>query len=294
MAKKDSPTYIAAFALGVCLVCSLLVSSAAIFLKERQESNATVARQEKVLSVAGLMRPGEKLSNEEIGALFEDRLIPQLIELESGEPVAEVEGESPAEYAPMKYAKSQDLKAPKNAAQVRYLPEVHKIYYQVSEKGRVKKIILPIQGYGLWGMLYGYLAMEADGVTIAGITYYEHAETPGLGGEVDNPSWKGLWKGKKAFDEGAGSEVAEVAIEVAKNAQGEHQVDALSGATITSRGVTKMMEFWLGERGFGPFLAGVREHGVPDIVGVEREGAVDPAGDAPGAKSGGAPTEATQ
>ncbi|NJK33249.1 MAG: NADH:ubiquinone reductase (Na(+)-transporting) subunit C, partial [Deltaproteobacteria bacterium] len=121
----------------------------------------------------------------------------------------------------------------------------------------------PIEGYGLWGFLFGYLALEADGETIAGITYYKHGETPGLGGEVDNPNWKGSWKGKKAYKPGE----AAPAIQVVKNASGEFEVDALSGATITSRGVTNMMQFWLGEKGFGPFLQKVRESGPPQPIG---------------------------
>ncbi|KIG13236.1 Na(+)-translocating NADH-quinone reductase subunit C [Enhygromyxa salina] len=261
--KKDSPGYIAGFAIGVCLVCSLGVSGAAIFLKDRQTENATVDRQKKVLDVAGLLRPGQNLPNAEIQGLFEQRLVPQLIDLKTGDPIAEVDGVGPVEYDPMKAAQAAGLAAPPNEAKVRFLPTVGKVYYLVDDKRAVKKIIIPVEGYGLWGFLFGYLAMEADGSTISGITYYKHAETPGLGGEVDNPVWKGSWKGKKAFAEGSD----EVAIAVVKNASGEHQVDALSGATITSRGVTNMMEFWLGENGFGPFLAKVREQGPPEILG---------------------------
>lgn len=270
MAKKDTPVYIAGFALGVCLVCSLGVSSAAIMLKSRQEVNATVDRQKKVLDVAGLLLPGQEMSNDEVQALFDERLVPQLVNLKTGEPVAEVDGMGPAEYQPMEAAKAAKLTAPANEAKVRFLPEVGQVYYLVDDKGAVKKLILPIEGYGLWGFLYGYLALEADGQTIAGITYYKHAETPGLGGEVDNPRWKGLWKGKKAFTPGT----SEVAIAVVKNASGEHEVDSLSGATITSRGVSNMMDFWLGENAYGPFLAKVRESGPPAIVG-----ATAPAGD---------------
>ena len=279
VSKKDRPGYIAGFALGVCLVCSLGVSSAAIFLKDRQTENATVARQEKVLDVAGLIRPGQKLGNDAIQGLFNERLVPKLINLKTGEPVAEVDGVGPVDYEPMQAAQAAGLTAPENAAKVRFLPEFGKIYYLVDDKREVKKIILPIEGYGLWGFLYGYLAMEADGVTISGITYYQHGETPGLGGEVDNPVWKGSWKGKKAFDPGS----SEVAIAVVKNASGEHQVDALSGATITSRGVTNMMDFWLGEHAFGPFLARVRDQGPPPIVGDSSAPPATPAtpGDAP-------------
>ncbi len=265
MAKKDSPVYIAGFALGVCLVCSLGVSSAAIFLKSRQDENALVDQQKKVLDVAGLLKPGEQLANDQVQALFQEQLVPQLITLKTGEPVADVDGVGPADYKPMDAAKKANAKAPENAAKVRFLPEVEKVYYLMGKNDQVKKIILPIEGYGLWGFLYGYLAMEADGETISGITYYKHGETPGLGGEVDNPTWKGLWKGKKAYREGG-----EVAISVVKNASDEYSVDALSGATITSRGVDNMLKFWLGPDGFGPFMAKVRAEGPPPLVGVER------------------------
>jgi Na+-transporting NADH:ubiquinone oxidoreductase subunit C len=90
---------------------------------------------------------------------------------------------------------------------------------------------------------------------VVGFGFYQHAETPGLGGEVDNPLWKGLWKGKTLFD-GDG----ELAVEIIKGGidpqspKAEHQVDALAGATLTSNGVNNLLHFWLGENGFGPFL----------------------------------------
>lgn len=275
--NKDSAKYIAGFALGVCLFCSLGVSSAAILLKERQTENALVDQQKKVLDVAGLIKPGGQLTNAEVQSLFAERMVPQLIDLKTGDPVAEVEGVGPADYDPAETAKKAKMKAPDNAAKVRFLPAVHKVFYLMDSKGQAKKLILPIEGYGLWGFLYGYLAVETDGVTVSGITYYAHAETPGLGGEVDNPSWKGLWKGKKIFKEGEDV----VALEVIKNARDEYSVDALAGATITSRGVTNMLEFWLGPDGFGPFLAKVRENGPPAVVGVELNAAGE--GEAPAA-----------
>ncbi|HLT34821.1 MAG TPA: Na(+)-translocating NADH-quinone reductase subunit C [Enhygromyxa sp.] len=260
MAKKDSPGYIAGFALGVCLVCSLGVSSAAIFLKDKQDENAKVDKQKKILDVAGLVRPGQQLSNSEVQSLFEGRLVPVLVDLDTGEVVTEApDGKTAAEFDMMDAAKARGVPPVANEAKIRFQPEVGQLYYLVDDKQQVKKIILPIEGYGLWGFLFGYLALEADGETIAGITYYKHAETPGLGGEVDNPNWKGSWKGKRAFKPGD----PVPAITVAKNASGEYEVDALSGATITSRGVTNMMQFWLGENGFGPFLQKVRESGPP-------------------------------
>ncbi|MGB0764601.1 MAG: NADH:ubiquinone reductase (Na(+)-transporting) subunit C, partial [Luminiphilus sp.] len=113
--------------------------------------------------------------------------------------------------------------------------------------------------YGLWSTLYGFVALESDGNTIAGLGFYEHKETPGLGGEVDNPRWKNLWKGKQVYRDGA------VAISVVKGSvdQGSDaanwQVDGLSGATLTSRGVSNLVQYWLGEDGFEPYLRNLRE-----------------------------------
>lgn len=122
-------------------------------------------------------------------------------------------------------------------------------------------LVLPISGKGLWGTLYGYLAVGADTNTIRGITYYNHKETPGLGGEVDNPVWKSLWPDRKIYDSDWN-----VAIKVIKGAADSpesdpYHVNGLSGATITSRGVTNMLQFWLGEKGFGPYLKAFRENG---------------------------------
>ena len=98
-------------------------------------------------------------------------------------------------------------------------------------------------------MMKGYLAVEPDFQTIAGLTFYEQGETPGLGGEVMNPGWKAKWAGKKIYDN------AEVCICVVKGAgSSEFEVDGLSGATITSNGVSSMLEYWLGDEGFGPYI----------------------------------------
>ena len=115
-------------------------------------------------------------------------------------------------------------------------------------------IILQVWGQGLWSTMYGYLALSNDGVTIEGLTFYTHGETPGLGGEVDNPRWKALWPGRKAFDD-----QGEPAIEVVKGSPGPpseapHKVDALSGATITSNGVQYLLNFWLSDAAYGPYL----------------------------------------
>ncbi len=131
-------------------------------------------------------------------------------------------------------------------------------------------LVLPVEGYGLWSTLYGFLALDADTKTIRGLTYYQHLETPGLGGEVDNPSWKALWPGRVAFDETGAPVISVIKGRAGSPQDDPYRVDGLSGATITSRGVTNMLQFWLGEAGFGPYLERFRESQA-SVMKVEEE-----------------------
>ena len=152
---------------------------------------------------------------------------------------------------------AQSKLAPDNAARVSRVPNFG-LVYEKQENGKITSLILPIQGYGLWSTMYGYIALEADAKTISGITFYEHGETPGLGGEIENPRWQAKWKGRVAFDDKGA-----VVVEVLKGAAGPpatdpHHIDGLAGATITSRGVSHTLSFWLGPEGFGPYLTQFR------------------------------------
>ena len=136
--------------------------------------------------------------------------------------------------------------------------------YLVEQKGKIKKVILPVHGLGLWSTLYGFIALDSRDInTIRGLVYYEHAETPGLGGEVDNPSWKALWDGKQAFGEDGSIRIDVIKGKVVPGRpESIHQIDGLSGATITARGVKNMLRYWLSPEGFGPYLARLKEQGV--------------------------------
>ena len=130
------------------------------------------------------------------------------------------------------------------------------VYVLTTEKGALDKVVLPVRGYGLWGTLFGYLAIEGDLQTVAGLAFYTHKETPGLGGEVDNPNWKALWPGVLLFDESGSPAVRLVKTRSpGSSTAAAHEVDALSGATMTSRGVENLVRFWTSELGYGPFLS---------------------------------------
>jgi Na+-transporting NADH:ubiquinone oxidoreductase subunit C len=256
---QRSSTYIIGFATAVCLVCGVVVATSAVALKDRQEANALLDRRMKVLVVAGIMKEGEKLAPAKITELFESRIKPRLVDMQTGTFVEQGDLD-PTTYEPSDAAKdpTKSYDPGPNKAKVKRVPNVH-IVYQVMEGEKSIMLVLPVEGKGLWSTLYGYLALGPDSDTIKGLTFYQHGETPGLGGEVDNPKWKALWPGRDAFDD-----EWKPAIKVTKGRAGTveeapHEVDGLSGATITANGVTYLLRFWLGEQGFGPFLANLRK-----------------------------------
>lgn len=259
--QREGTLYTILFAAAVCFVCSAVVSSASVLLKGRQDLNRRLDKQKNVLAVAGLMERGAKLSAREIQDLFDENILPRLVDLETGDLAPAGAVPDPAAYDQRRAREDPRLSAPapQNAAQVRRLPRYGLVYVLAKDR-RIDEVIIPIEGKGLWSTLYGFLALDGGDVrTIRGITFYEHAETPGLGGEVDNPRWKALWKGRLAFDE-----TGDPGIRVKRGAAGAvdedpYQVDGLSGATITSQGVTDMLSFWLGKAGFGPFLDKLRK-----------------------------------
>jgi len=262
---RDSIRHTLLVATVLCVVCSVLVSGSAVGLRGRQEANKRLDQQKNVLIAAGLFHEdgdnGTKNSNADIPQLFEsvERV---LIDLETGDAVAP-DNVDPDTYNPRSAAKdpqqSVPIPADKDLAGI-HQREKYAFVFVIKKGKRIDQVVLPIYGKGLWSTLYGFLALDSDATTVRGITFYEHAETPGLGGEIENPSWKALWNGKKIF-----AEDEEVALRVIKgpvsgnSPQADHQIDGLSGATITSRGVSNLVRFWLGSDGFGPYLKKLRK-----------------------------------
>lgn len=252
--QVNSTAYTIGFTAAVCVVCSLLVAASAVLLKDRQRANEFLYLQKNVLQATGLVKPGAEIPDRQVQELFQRRIEARLVDLETGQYV-EIAGVDPARYDQRRARQdpARSRLAPPNPAQIKRVASVASIFL-VMEDGKPVTAVLPIEGLGLYGTLYGFIALDRDLTTIRGLAFYENRETPGLGGEVDNPKWKGLWPGRKAFDE-----TWTVRIALTKGIAGPpekdpYQVDALTGATITSNGVTRMLHFWLGEHGFGPFI----------------------------------------
>ena len=256
---QGSVGYNLAFAAGVCLVCAVVVSSSAIALADRQDRNAALDKQKNVLLAAGLATDGENLSTDEVAARFAP-MTQVVVDLASGAVIDDVD---PAGFDQRAAASdpTRSRVAPENLARVVRLPTAALVYEVRNASDDLEMVVLPVEGLGLWGTLYGFVALEGDLRTVVGLTFYEHKETPGLGGEVDNPRWKALWTGRLAFDETWTPVITVVKGRAGSVADDPHGVDGLSGATITGRGVTNLVRFWLGPDGFGPYLARLREGG---------------------------------
>lgn len=269
---NDSLEKTIAIALSLCLVCAVLVSVAAVALKPLQIHNKELDMKKNILDVAGLLEEGK-----DIDAEFAEKIEAKLVNLETGD---YVEGMDVAQYDQRKAAKdpAQSVAIPKDKdiAHIRVKAKVAKVFL-VKEGGVIKSIILPMHGYGLWSTLYGFLSLEADGQTVQSINFYDQAETPGLGGEVVNPNWRALWKGKKVYAETeqasmekgliAEAEIGEPALSLIKGVVdnskpgSQYQVDGLAGATLTSTGVTNLVRYWMSKEGFAPYIAKVRAGG---------------------------------
>ena len=263
--RKDSVSYTMAVAAGVCIVCSLLVSTAAITLRPIQQRNAELDRKRNILLAAGLKEPGERV---DIEALFE-QIETRVVDMRSGRFADEIDPEmvDDPQYA-------TPLPDDQDPARVRRRPDYQMVYLRETN-GRLDRLILPVRGRGLWGMMHGLIALDRDMNTILGLIFYEHSETPGLGGEIDSDWWRDQWEGKQAFDQ-----QGRVRIEVVRGAvppgdpDVEHKVDGISGATFTARGVSSLVRFWLDDWGYGPFLEHMREK-LSEPLG-EHHGANEP------------------
>ena len=255
-AVQHSTAYIVGFSTLVCVVCALFVAGTEVSLRPLKERNILMDRQKNILAVAGLLQPGEKVGPDEIALRFKESIRPKIIELATGEVNESID---PVTFNQRDAARDPDRssRAPANPSKILRVPD-EALIYEVMKDDQLKSIIIPIEGYGLWSTLYGYLAIAPDLTTILGITYYDQKETAGLGGEVENPAWKAKWVGRKAFDERGRIKIAVNKGPAGPPDEDPYRVDGLSGATITSRGVTNMLHFWLGQEGFGSYLSRLR------------------------------------
>lgn len=209
-----------AYAAGMGLVLSLALAAAASGLKPRQEKNVLIDRHRNILIAAGLLSEGRPVRPQEIEALYAERIRPLWVDPEG-------------------------RILPEAAAGGPNLP----IYLAV-EGETITGYIVPIDTRGLWGPIRGYIALERDGKTVAGFSVFQHAETPGLGGEIEKQWFRDNWVGKKiATQQGKFVSVGIAkgrAAEAVPPEQQAHYVDGISGATLTGKYLTAGLRDTLG------------------------------------------------
>lgn len=253
MANNDSIGKTLTVALLLCLFCSIVVSMAAVLLRPMQEANQALDLKRNILEAAGLLGEGGSVEEQ-----FE-KIAVRVIDLSTGMFTEDIDPDTFDQLGSLKdSSQSSELAKADDLAKISR-KENYSLVYLVQNDTQVERIILPVRGYGLWSTLYGFVALEADANTIIGLTFYEHGETPGLGGEIDNPNWKALWTGKKVYDDNGLLQIEVIkGIVNQADAAAIHQVDGLSGATLTSRGVNNLVKFWLSKEGFMPFLLNLK------------------------------------
>ena len=256
---NDDPRKTLLIAVLLCLACSILVSTAAVALKPLQQANKENDIKRNILAVTGLnQQPG---TLDELFARFEV----QLVDLATGE-------YADTDIEPTSFDQRRAASDPSTSIRLSSAQDIAGIgsrsnlapVFILRDGDEIDQVVFPVHGYGLWSTMYGFLSLEGDFETIRGLQFYEHGETPGLGGEIDNPRWRSQWQGKKIYDDNDQLNIRVLRGFVdADSPLAQHQVDGLSGATLTAQGVSNLVNFWLGEYGFGPYLQRMRnEAGV--------------------------------
>ena len=247
---KDSFVGTITVAAILCIVCSVFVSTASVKLRPIQKKNKLLDLKKNILIAADMYQDGVDIENE-----FK-KIDARLVDLATGE---YVEGDVTS-FDQRKSAKDPKtnlmIPSEQDFADIKMRSKVAPVYLVKADDGSLKSLVVPMHGLGLWSIMYGFLAIDGDLNTVKGITFYEHGETPGLGGEVDNPKWKGIWPGKLLNNKNGelALTVIKGTVVTANNPNAQHQVDGMAGATITSRGVANMVQYWLGDTGFGKYF----------------------------------------
>jgi Na+-transporting NADH:ubiquinone oxidoreductase subunit C len=262
MSQKETLGGTIKVAVILSLLFSVVISTAAVVLKPIQMENRALDLNRSILKVAGFGQDSP-LTGREVSTLMSEKMEARLVDLDTGEFVDDVNGMSVDAYDQRKAEKDPALSKAldQDPAGIKRREKYAKVYI-LRENDEIKRVVLPVRGYGLWSTLRGFLSLESDLETVGSLEFYEHAETPGLGGEVDNPLWKGLWPGKKVYDDAGKVALRLKKGKVVPGEKGEeNMVDGLAGSTLTSNGVTYLVQYWLKEDGYQKFLEKLKEEG---------------------------------
>lgn len=255
--SRDSTVKVLSVAFLLCVICSILVSAAAVGLSSRQERNKLEEKKKNILQAAGIYQAGMPIEDQ-----F-SKIVPRIVDLQSGEfsdafDAATFDSRKAARDPGTGYRIPPEL----DLAAIKRRSRYQDVYLMMDDK-TLQQLILPVHGKGLWSTMYGFLSLADDLTTVNGFAFYEHGETPGLGGEIDNPTWKSQWPGKRIYDDAGDTRIEVLKGTVDKTAANAvHQADGLAGATLTARGVSNLLKYWMDADGYKPFLEKLKKGDV--------------------------------
>ena len=252
--SNESPRKALLVVFCVALVCSILVSVAAVSLKPIQLQNQLLERGRNIISLTGLVPVGQAVADDQLLELM-GQLDHRLVSLDTGEFDASAD---PADFDARRAASDPERSTPVPAdldvAALSRRADQAEVFLVWGDPG-LERIILPIHGQGMWSTIYGFLALESDLKTIGAVSFYEQAETAGLGDQIMRPDWQAQWSGRRLFDDQGSYQFGIAAGSVdPSSAAAAYRVDGISGATITGNAVGRIVEYWVGPHGFGPLL----------------------------------------
>ncbi|MGI9342059.1 MAG: Na(+)-translocating NADH-quinone reductase subunit C [Gammaproteobacteria bacterium] len=247
--NNDSPAKAVLVVLGTALVCSLLVTTAAVTLKPIQQAYKDLERNRFIVGISGLVEPGAELADAEVVDVFQDLEV-RLVDIDAGRFDQRM---NPLTFDQRQAASDPelgvDIPTDLDAAGLGRRSRLATVFI-VGDPNSPERIILPIRGQGMWSTIYAYLALDGDLNSIAEVTFYEQGETAGIGDKILDPGWQSGWRGRTLFDANG-----VLAFRVAAGAATTpNDVDAIAGATQTTNGVTAMVQYWFGPHGYKPFL----------------------------------------
>ncbi|CAI9389405.1 MULTISPECIES: NADH:ubiquinone reductase (Na(+)-transporting) subunit C [Citrobacter] len=240
---------------GKIIVASMMVLCVLIFLiavawfmlfqGEMTEPTAE-EKNAAVLQAAGLLKADsqDKKSREN---LYQRSIIERSVNLDSGEWVTD----KTAAQGCKKLAPDHD------PAQIRQRCTLADVYLVKDKYNKIQQVIIPVSGKGAKSMMHAFLSLGLDGRTVNNLYYYQQRETPFLGARVKDENWRQQWPGKKVADDN-GTPVLKI-VQEKSGKNDEYTVDGISGATLTSKGVEKSINYWISEQGYGPFLQRLKQ-----------------------------------
>ncbi|PVX52623.1 Na+-transporting NADH:ubiquinone oxidoreductase subunit C [Balneicella halophila] len=223
--NRNSNIYSILYASIMVILVAGVLAGVSLLLKDRQNANVEAEKMQSILKAANV-----ETTRDEARKLYDEYFSETFVVNNQGEPITGIDA--------FKVNMSNEIKVQPNE---RKLP-----VYVFHGKEEGKKYVVPIYGAGMWGPIWGFLAIDENKSTIYGATFDHASETPGLGAEIATEWFQEQFKGKEIFDEN-GNFQSITLVKGGADASNKHGVDAVSGGTVTSRGLTETLRKCLGD-----------------------------------------------